>query len=151
MKENRYTVRDVVEMTGLSERSIRRYLREGKLSGMKLGGVWRFTKEDIETMFVRQETDQDIAAKTGDTVRRFVRGEHKDLNTTIQACIIVDINDASNQSLNLVKDAVDHVVNTHESIDARIMPTRDSVRVTLIGDLEHIDTFTDALKRLNHL
>lgn len=43
-----YTVMDVVEMTGLSRRTIYRHMEEGKLKGLKLVGSWRFTEEQIE-------------------------------------------------------------------------------------------------------
>ena len=149
MKENRFTVRDVVAMTGLSERTIRRYLRDGKLSGTKLGGVWRFNKADIEAMFVRRELDHDITTKTGDAIHRFIRGEHEHI-APIQACLIVDVNGVNNRAFDAVKQAVEYVVKAHEGIKAKLIPTRDAVRITVIGHLDQIDTFTNALKRINH-
>ena len=43
-----YTVMDVVELTGLSRRTIYRHMEEGKLQGMKIVGSWRFTEEQIQ-------------------------------------------------------------------------------------------------------
>ncbi len=46
-----YTVEDVANRTGLTDRTIRNYLRDGKLKGKKIGGQWRFTVDDIEALF----------------------------------------------------------------------------------------------------
>ncbi len=148
MKENRFTVRDVVDMSGLSERTVRRYLRDGKLKGTKLGGAWRFSKEDIDAMFVRRDFDHDVVAKTGDNIHRFVRGDH-DGDAPIHACLIVDVNDASPRTMHAVKNTVDTICKTHDGMQTRIIPSRDAVRVTVVGELEHIGTFADLLKRFN--
>ncbi len=46
-----YTVEDVAQKTGLTDRTIRNYLKDGRLKGKKIGGQWRFTADDIEALF----------------------------------------------------------------------------------------------------
>ncbi len=46
-----YTVEDVAQRTGLTDRTIRNYLKDGRLKGKKIGGQWRFTADDIEALF----------------------------------------------------------------------------------------------------
>lgn len=43
-----YTVNDVAEMIDVHPRTVRRYLRDGVLTGKKIGGQWRFTIDDIK-------------------------------------------------------------------------------------------------------
>ena len=43
-----YTVNDLIELLGVTRRTIYRYIGEGKLEGVKLGKSWRFTPKDIE-------------------------------------------------------------------------------------------------------
>ncbi len=45
---NIYTVKEVAEMLKLSEETIRRYLRSGKLKGITLGSSWRITQESLD-------------------------------------------------------------------------------------------------------
>ncbi len=47
MKDKNYSVREVAEITGFTTRTIRNYIKNGKLSGTKFGSHWRFTDEDI--------------------------------------------------------------------------------------------------------
>lgn len=46
-----YTVEDVAKITGLSTRTIRNYLKDGKLQGKKVGVQWRFTEDNIKELF----------------------------------------------------------------------------------------------------
>ena len=42
------TVDQVAELLDLHPKTIRRFIREGKLSARKVGGQWRMTRQDIE-------------------------------------------------------------------------------------------------------
>ncbi len=44
-----YTVEEVAEALKLHPYTVRRLCREGKIHGFKIGGQWRFRKEEIET------------------------------------------------------------------------------------------------------
>ncbi len=43
-----YKLKDLMMMFSIPERTIRRHLKEGILSGTKIGGNWRFEDKDIE-------------------------------------------------------------------------------------------------------
>ncbi|MGM9904464.1 hypothetical protein A5844_000505 [Enterococcus sp. 10A9_DIV0425] len=44
---NYYSVNELAEKIGVTTRSIRNYLREGKLKGRKIGGKWKFSEQDL--------------------------------------------------------------------------------------------------------
>ena len=46
-----YTIEEVAVFTGLTDRTLRNYLREGRLTGTKEAGAWRFTPEDLDRLF----------------------------------------------------------------------------------------------------
>jgi excisionase family DNA binding protein len=48
-----YTVEEVAEALRLHEYTIRRLCREGKIPAFKVGGQWRFRKEDIENFITK--------------------------------------------------------------------------------------------------
>jgi len=53
--EKLYTVEDVAAVTGLTDRTIRNYLKDGTLTGKKIGVQWRFTEDDINQLFNKKE------------------------------------------------------------------------------------------------
>ena len=46
-----YSIEDLATFTGLTDRTLRSYLKEGRLTGRKEDGAWRFTPEDLEKLF----------------------------------------------------------------------------------------------------
>ena len=45
--EKLYTIEDLAAFTGLSDRTLRSYLKDGRLTGTKEEGAWRFSPEDV--------------------------------------------------------------------------------------------------------
>ncbi len=52
--EKMYTVADVASITGMTSRTIRNYLKDGSLTGVKIGVQWRFTEDEISKLFSRR-------------------------------------------------------------------------------------------------
>lgn len=52
-----YTLDDLQTMFGLGERTLLRYLSDGRLQGFKAGREWRFTDEDIAAFVERLRSD----------------------------------------------------------------------------------------------
>lgn len=50
-----FTVEELAEILGVQERTIREYLREGKLHGRKLANRWYITDEAIADYFRERE------------------------------------------------------------------------------------------------
>jgi len=50
-----FTVEELAERLGVQERTIREYLREGRLQGRKLAGRWYVTDEAIADYFRQAE------------------------------------------------------------------------------------------------
>lgn len=46
------TVKQISKIVGLSEYSVRRYLKASKIKGLKIGKAWRMTFEDINQWLV---------------------------------------------------------------------------------------------------
>ncbi len=63
--EKLYTAEDVAQITGLTLRTIRNYIKSGKLKGRRVGVQWRFTAEDINALF---ETPEEHSAPASQAV-----------------------------------------------------------------------------------
>lgn len=46
-----FTLKEVMEMSNIPERTIRRHIKLGLLKGEQLGGTWRFSEEDLTNYF----------------------------------------------------------------------------------------------------
>jgi len=88
--EKLYTVEDIAQMTMLTTRTIRNYLKDGLLTGRKVGGQWRFTSMDIEGLFENSSFEADISNSRKQEVLDFMDGINTDIDGDIQICTIVD-------------------------------------------------------------
>jgi excisionase family DNA binding protein len=57
MTDEILTLREVAEYLKLAEKTAYRLAAEGKLPGFKVGGSWRFRREDIEAWIETSKTD----------------------------------------------------------------------------------------------
>ncbi|MGM9973895.1 MAG: helix-turn-helix domain-containing protein [Clostridiaceae bacterium] len=88
--EKLYTVEDIANMTGLTSRTIRNYLKNGSLEGKKIGGQWRFTMDNIEKLFNNSAVTEAIHDNKRQEVLDFIDGVNTDIKGSIQVCSIVD-------------------------------------------------------------
>jgi excisionase family DNA binding protein len=53
-----YSVEDLAEILGIQERTLRKFIREGKLKGKKLAKKWYVTEENLKAYFSSVEEDR---------------------------------------------------------------------------------------------
>lgn len=87
--ERLYTVEDVARMAGLTDRTIRTYLKTGKLIGRKIGVQWRFTQSQVEALFGDAGVAGDIQALRMREVDAFL--QRTDTPKAAEACAVVDL------------------------------------------------------------
>jgi len=62
MSDDILTIREVAEYLKINEKTAYRLAAEGKLPGFKVGGAWRFRKDEIEKL-TKGQTTQDEDGK----------------------------------------------------------------------------------------
>ena len=65
MTDKMLNIKEVRELLDLSERTIFRLIKDGKLKGFKAGREWRFEQKDIDAYIARQraEAEKEIRQK----------------------------------------------------------------------------------------
>lgn len=81
-------VEEVAELFGMHPRTIRRYIREGKLRANKIGGEWRISKEDVE-MFMGKKITQ-MHDETTNDIQEYLSGHRSEITGKHQVCSIID-------------------------------------------------------------
>lgn len=60
MTDEILTLKEVAEYLKLAEKTAYRLAADGKLPGFKVGGSWRFKREDVHSWIESQKIDQKI-------------------------------------------------------------------------------------------
>ena len=82
-----YTIEDVSGFTGLTDRTLRNYLKEGRLAGTKEEGVWQFGPEDVNRLFQDGGARRAMEANRNAIVYDFMLGGRSE----DRCCVIRDI------------------------------------------------------------
>jgi len=99
--EKFFTVDDIAKMTSFTTRTIRNYLKDGLLTGRKIGGQWRFTQEDFVNFINQGNISAMMVSENKQSVLDFVEGVYSDYTGEIQICTIVDIYRPASQLMGL--------------------------------------------------
>ena len=86
-----YSADQIASMVGMHPRTIRRYIREGKLKATKVGGEWRVEERDAEA-FVRGNI-QELESGLNRDIVSWVEGkatEERGTEEPVQVCAVLD-------------------------------------------------------------
>ena len=95
MKEN-YTIADVVSITGLSDRTIRHYIRQNTLCGSKENGSWRFSLEQVCAFMNDPNVLPGIRAKKNALVYDFLACSRRQ---EAEMCLMLDLPGLASQDI----------------------------------------------------
>lgn len=124
-----YTINDVAQMTGLSTRTVRNYLKMDLLEGEKADGVWQFTPEQVSDFLSHPTVKPSIQAKRNATVYDFLADRKKKINS---ACVMLDLN-ADSQEAQEVSDFFCTAVHGFGGLEFSYSYDQGYVRVILSG------------------
>ena len=82
-----YTIEDIAAITGLTDRTLRSYLKEGRLTGTKEEGTWQFGREDVAQLLQDSRARQAMEANRNALVYDFMLGGPEQ----DRCCVIRDI------------------------------------------------------------
>lgn len=143
-----YTVENVAEMLGLTDRTIRNYLKDGVLKGSKVGGQWRFTEGDIAALLEEKEVNTTMNREANNEVLEFLSGK-TNIRGDIKICTVIDrkTDAATAQMLAEKVCSLVNVANDENGIrmnfDYDLI--KKNARFILIGDYEFISKASEII------
>lgn len=90
-----YTLGHLSQITGLTDRTLRTYLKNGILEGEKISGIWHFTESQLDAFLRHPTVRPSIQAKNNAIVYDFMLDTKK---PAPRACVILDIPDLNTQA-----------------------------------------------------
>ncbi|MBQ8623122.1 MAG: helix-turn-helix domain-containing protein [Oscillospiraceae bacterium] len=131
-----YTIAELAKAMGFTDRTIRNYIRSGKLKGEMVDGEWRFSEEAISDLFEQKEVIAKIRQKRHTIVYDYIANSRKKKN---EVCIIIDLCDDSDT----VKQSCDFILDEMNSHAYKDITYAAEVwgkhgRIILSGDAENV-------------
>ena len=134
MKEIYYTVDQVSEIIGMHPKTIRRFIREGKLKASKVGKQYRITGHDLSLFTEGDGHDSHFEI-------------HSNNESTIKISSVIEIEkmneEGSNRISNMLMASMNHKDPDcgHATLQAKYLPSEKKLRLMIWGSLK----FTQAI------
>ena len=141
LDEKLYTVADVAQVTGMTSRTIRNYLKDGTLTGQKIGVQWRFTEDEIKKLFSRQMPGQSSPSQI---VRGFLGEQDR---TAPSFCALLDLPGVSElEGLELYRDLQEKRGEGIQSMSYEYHDEGQLFRVAVSGNTEAVMDLLEQIK-----
>lgn len=150
LEQKLYTVADVAELTGLTSRTIRNYLKDGTLRGKKIGVQWRFTEEDINRLFSEVDEAGAKILKPEDVISEFLKPRERE---GTECCFAWDIPFFDEKDIDMVCSEVKQMMAEEKDMFFawEIMREQQVLRVAASGTAEKIEEFAVRMRKFEQL
>ena len=132
LEDKLYTINELAKITNLTDRTIRNYLAKGNLTGIKVGGQWRFSKDDILKFFSDSKFECDVKSKTERNMLDFYRSNDKN-----EAFITIKKVMKNRKKLIEMFQKIEKV-STSKSKRVSFVDDDGNLTVTIVGDFQEI-------------
>jgi len=145
MNKEYFTVQQIAKMLDLHEKTIQRYIREGKIKAQKVGKSWRITKDNLDefTGTVEKEGDESVKATKNKRI------EHR-----VMVSSVVDIDDCSREEAIRISNTLTAVLNSrnfdfeNSSMHTQYIEQEHRLRLMLWGHLEFMENIIASIATL---
>ncbi len=141
LDEKLYTVADVARVTGMTSRTIRNYLKDGTLTGQKIGVQWRFTEDEVKKLFSRQQPGNSSPAQI---VRGYLGTSQRE---SAAFCALLDLPGVTQVQGMTIYTQLEHRCGTGiTSISYEYHDESRLFRIAVSGELWAVTDLLDQLK-----
>ena len=142
-----YTVQQVAAIVGLHEKTVQRYIREGRIKALKIGKSWRVTKKDLDdfTLMSKEQT----AHKESNTQR--IKS-----NNRMMVSAVMDIDDCDKEEAIRISNSLSAVMNSRNfdfhrcTFHTQYLEQEDKLRLMLWGHPQFIEHIMASVTVLIH-
>lgn len=151
MSNGYYTVDQVAEMLQMHVKTVRRYIREGKLPAAKVGKQWRVTGHDL-SIFMEGERPADVdssvstlSTSTSATVAR---------SPKVQVSTVVETVYETQQEVERITNTLTAVMQTKDpaygnsTLNVQVLPDQRKIRVLLWGTIPFMESMLGCIRTL---
>lgn len=145
MTDKYYTVDEIAEMIKIHPKTLRRYIREGRLKASKVGKSWRISGHDLSTF--TEGGSVSVTAAPLIMGESFERGE-------IKVSAVIDIPVANTQESVRIANTLTAISNSKppeygaSALQTQYLMSENVVRVMIWGNLGYTQIILDSLTAL---
>ncbi|MCC0655968.1 helix-turn-helix domain-containing protein [Clostridioides sp. ES-S-0123-01] len=149
MEEKFYTIDQVANILEMHHKTIRKFIKDGKLKANKVGKQWRVSQEDLNSFM-------DVKSENEDKGIEFRLNASENLASIpkVNVSIVVEINNISNNEYSRLSNLLLALTNNPTSISSgstinlKYAENENRLRVMLWGDIKFIEEMLSSISLL---
>ena len=140
-----YTVKQIAQLLELHEKTVQRYIREGKIKAQKVGKSWRISKENLDDFTGTAEDEGDESRKK----MKYTRVGQK-----VMVSAVVDIDACEREEAIRISNTLTAVLNSrnfdfgNSSMHTQYIEQEKKLRLMLWGHLEFMENIIGSISAL---
>ena len=145
MNKEYYTVQQIAQLLDLHEKTIQRYIREGKIKAQKVGKSWRVTKENLDEFTGIAEEEGDESVKTA---------KNKGPEQRVMVSAVVDVDECNKEEAIRISNTLTAVLNSrnfdfgNSTMHTQYIEQEEKLRLMLWGHLEFMENIIASISAL---
>jgi len=145
MYKEYYTVKEIANILELHEKTVQRYVREGKIKAQKLGKSWRVTKESLDEFTGKSDGE-------GDESQKKVKSKWEEQRIMVSA--VVDIDQCQREEAIRISNTLTAVLNSKNfdfgncSMRTQYIEQEQKLRLMLWGHLKFMENIMASISTL---
>ena len=159
MSNGYYTVDQVADMLHMHVKTVRRYIREGKLSAAKVGKQWRVTGHDLSVFMEGERPASDLkhGAATesivNDSMQANAQFDEIPL-PNVQVSTVVETVYETQAQVERITNTLTAVMQTKDpaygnsTLNVQILPSQRKIRVLLWGTISFMESMLGCIRTL---
>lgn len=106
-----FTVDEVAVILDMHPKTIRRYINEGKLKGVKVGGQFRVMADALKAFMNLKNVEEKVRLNTETQLDAFINGSNSILEGKIQICCVVDVHAKASEEIMPITQGLIEIIN----------------------------------------
>ena len=154
--ENRfYTIDQVAEILDIHHKTVRKFIKEGKLKANKVGKQWRISQEDLDIFTGDKETTRDNKVfDTNEEIEFSSREVKKEKSSEIKVSSVIDLEEINKDEYSRISNMLLAIMNCKDeknygyTLDMKYSRSDNRLRVMLWAGLELTKEILDVISIL---
>lgn len=152
MEDKFYNIEQVAEILDVHHKTVRKFIKDGKLRANKLGKQWRISKSDLDLFTNNKDSAVDIESSSNDEEIEFENNYYKnEENNVIKVSSVVNIENINEEEYIRTSNMLLSVMNCNDEklignrINMKYSKNEKRLRIMLWGSIDVVKDLLDVI------
>lgn len=138
IEDRLYTLKELAELTKLTDRTLRNYLASNILKGHKIGGQWRFNKEEVFALFKNSDFYIERNKIANSAINHYIENKYT-FNSDFTGCVVIDFKIEDKEKKKEFFDKVE-LIERNDDVKEKVsfLEKNGHIRMNIVGPISYI-------------